>query len=133
MTRRRREMPNEAQLRKLRKLASTTVVPYNSRTHQLLLYAKFKKTAFTRDDWFAFHLQDIYYKKNISNNIQYLVVHKLLDCAIIDDTEYLQITKLGEHQLNHCADRERIKINRRNAKNGVDGWDTRSNNMQDSF
>lgn len=72
---------------------------YNSATHKLLLYAKFKKKAFTWDAWNNFHADNYRVRRNSGDCFEQLVIAGFLHHRVMDDVDYFQISLEGELQL----------------------------------
>lgn len=113
MASKRTVMPSGKKLERLindyEKNPTKAQIRYNSSTHKVLLYAKFKKKAFTWDDLLAFHIANKAVKQNSGSFFRQLVSYGFLYHRIIDGVDYFQITPRGEHKLISLAESEQAR------------------------
>jgi hypothetical protein len=109
----RKTMPTGKKLEKLKKELykknRAAYIHYNSATHKLLLYAKFKKKAFSWDDWNNFHADNYPVRRNSGDCFQHLLLSGFVYHRIIDGTDYFQITPDGELQLILISERDQAR------------------------
>lgn len=109
----RKTMPTGRKLENLRKdlnkKGRASYIHYNSPTHKLLLYAKFKKTAFSWDDWNNFHAENYKVRRNSGDCFHHLVVSGFVYHRVIGGTDYFQITPDGELQLILVSERDQAR------------------------
>lgn len=122
MSQQRTKMPTGKQLEKLRKEALAKIgagtIKYHGATHKILLYAKFKKKAFSWDDWTNFHIDNYRVRARSGESFQFLLVCDYLYHRVINGKDYFQITLRGEQKLYEIAEdrqkRESREVSRRN-------------------
>ena len=121
----RKVMPTGKKLEKLRKEASknykASSIHYNSATHKILLYAKFKKKAFKWDDWNNFHPDNYRVRRNSGDCFQHLLIGGYVYHRIIDGDDWFQITPEGELKLIIIAENEqkrRAKLSSESSSKG---------------
>ena len=109
----RKTMPNGKKLEKLKKELNkkgrAAYIHYNSATHKLLLYAKFKKKAFSWDDWNNFHADNYKVRRNTGDCFQHLLLSGFVYHRVIDGADYFQITPDGELQLILISERDQAR------------------------
>lgn len=99
----------EQERKKLKAKGRGPFFHYNSSTHKLLLYAKFKKKAFTWDAWNNFHADNYRVRRNSGDCFQQLVIAGFLHHRVIDNLDYFQISLEGELQLIILAEKEQAR------------------------
>lgn len=113
MAKPRKIMPTGKKLEKLRKQARKSskvkFMHYNGSTHKVLLYAKFKKKAFSWDDWNNFHADNYFMRRSSGDSFHHLLVQEFLYHRVIDGLDYFQITPEGELQLIILAEKEQAR------------------------
>lgn len=100
----------EQQRKKLKAKDRGPFFHYNSATHKLLLYAKFKKKAFTWDAWNNFHADNYRVRRNSGDCFEQLVIAGFLHHRVIDGLDYFQISLEGELQLITIAEAHQKKV-----------------------
>ena len=129
-----KKVPSGSKLAKLQKERlknSVRAVPnvnYNSETHRVLLYAKFKKTAFPWSDWYNFH-PDFRMRRGGIERFISLVIFGYLDHRVIGKEDYFQITLEGEHKLIRIAEKDQLRRNRAAKSSAKRGFETKMNNL----
>lgn len=113
MTSPRKKMPTGKKLEKLQKAASklphSLAIHYNSSTHKMLLYAKFKKKAFSWDAWNNFHADNYQVRRNSGDCFEKLVIAGFLYHRVIDGVDWFQITPRGEQKLILLAEADQAR------------------------
>lgn len=103
MSSKRKVMPKGKELERLinfyEKNPTKAVLQYNSSCHKILLYAKFKKKAFSWNDLLEFHFATPSIKRNSGLFFEQLVSYGFLYHRVIDGLDYFQITPRGEQKL----------------------------------
>lgn len=99
----------EQERKKLKAKGRGPFFHYNSSTHKLLLYAKFKKKAFTWDAWNNFHADNYRVRRNSGDCFEQLVIAGLLHHRVIGGLDYFQISLEGELQLITIAEARQKK------------------------
>lgn len=99
----------EKERKKLKEKGRGPFFHYHSSTHKLLLYAKFKKKAFTWDAWNNFHADNYRVRRNSGDCFEQLVIAGLLHHRVIDGLDYFQISLEGELQLITLAEARQKK------------------------
>lgn len=130
-----KKVPTGLQLAKLQKArAKNSVraepnVNYNSETHRVLLYAKFKKTAFPWSDWYNFH-PDFRMRRGGIERFISLVIFGYLDHRLINGEDYFQINLQGEHKLIQIAEKDQLRRSRAAKRSAKRGFETKMNNLE---
>lgn len=98
-----------------------STIRYNSSTHKLLLYAKFKKRAFPWDDWNNFHADNYNFRKNSGECFYHLVVGGYLYHRVIDGIDWFQITPDGELKLITISEKDQKRRSRLSSESSAKG------------
>ena len=129
-----KKVPTGLQLAKLQKARAKNRVRVKpninhlSETHRVLLYAKFKKTAFPWSDWYNFHSDFKMRRGGIERFIR-LVIFGYLDHRLINGEDYFQITLDGEHKLIEVAEKDQLKRTRAAKRSAKRGFETKMTNL----
>ena len=125
------------QLKNQRRKNSVRVIPnvnYHSETHRILLYAKFKKKAFSWNDWYNFHADSFAMRRGGIERFVSLVIFGYLHHQLIDGEDYFQISLEGEHKLIQVAEKDQLRRSRAAKSSAQRGNETkRANLLNDDY
>lgn len=112
----------EQERKKLKAKGRGPFFHYNSASHKLLLYAKFKKKAFTWDAWNNFHADNYRVRRNSGDCFEQLVIAGFLHHRVIDGLDYFQISLEGELQLITIAEVHQKKVQQEKSRSARNSY-----------